>query len=189
MSVIDTAIPTTGTTSTRSIDSTESSAHALEIVRWKDSIVERVGFDACGDYVELFWLPIIGPTSTWLLRRLAVIAVLHPDGFELDPTETARALGLGADVGPRSPFTKSLHRLATFGLVKAHHHRHEVRTVVPPLTLKHLARLPENLQCAHSLWAESDPSASYSHAFAGTAPTPESSSLDDPVDAVSVSAC
>lgn len=138
----------------------------LAFSRWKDPIVERVGFDACGDYVELFWLPIIGPTSTLLLRRLTVLAVLHPDGFTVNGPDTALSLGLGADTGPRSSFRKSLQRLSIFGLIRLHGNHSEVRTVVPPLTMKHLARLPEHLQKAHSLWNESDPTAAYDCAFA-----------------------
>ncbi len=142
-------------------------ADVLEFSRWKDPIVERVGYDACGDYVELFWLPIIGPTSTWLLRRLAILAVLHPGGFTVDGPDTAQSLGLGPDAGPRSSFAKSLQRLSIFGLIRSDANHYAVRTVVPPLTMKHLARLPEHLQSAHSLWAESDPTTAYSLAFAG----------------------
>lgn len=163
MTVIATALQSTDEVS---IDVTRPT---LAIHPWRDPIVARVGFDACGDYVELFWLPIIGPTSTWLLRRLAVIAVLYPDGFDLRAADMAHSLGLGADAGPRSSFTKSLQRLELFGLVRTIDRRHEVRTVVPPLTLKHLTRLPDHLQCAHSLWAEADSSAAYSTALPGFA--------------------
>lgn len=129
-------------------------------------MVERVGFDACGDYPELFWLPIIGPTSTWLLRRLAVMAVLHPLGCTLDVRATAQSLGLGTDIGPRSSFARSLERLGIFGLVRSSQFRYEVRSVVPPLTIKQLTRLPEHLQKAHALWSEEDASSAYAEAYA-----------------------
>ncbi len=137
----------------------------IEIHLWRDAVVERVGFDACGDYVELFWLPIIGPTSTLLLRRLATHAVLHPDGCTLDTSALASSLGLGSDFGPRSSLSRTLQRLVIFGLVRACSERLTVRAVVPPLTLKNLARLPEHLQTAHALWSESDPSDAYATAF------------------------
>ena len=63
--------------------------HELVVIPWRDPIVERVGFDACGDYVELFWLSTLGPTATWLLRRLAVTVVNNPDGFAIDLAATA----------------------------------------------------------------------------------------------------
>lgn len=127
------------------------------VAPWRDPVVERVGFDACGDYVELFWLGILGPTATLLLRRLAVTVVLHPRGFVLDTSSTAGALGLGTDSGERSTFARSLGRLVMFGLARRRTQRLEVRTVVPPLSLKHLARLPDHLQSAHALWTESAP--------------------------------
>lgn len=186
MSLIDTAI--TARTAEIRPQQIGGEQCRLEIHPWRDPIVERVGFDACGDYVELFWLAIIGPTSTWLLRRLAVMAVLHPEGFLLAAPEMAQALGLGADAGPRSSFSRSLQRLGIFGLVRSHGRRHEVRTVVPPLTLKHLARLPENLQCAHSLWTESDPSAAHELAFADTPRADESTSANSPTSQITASA-
>lgn len=132
---------------------------------WKDPVVERVGFDACGEYVELFWLPVIGPTSTWLLRRLAVMSVLNPEGFALDGPSTARSLGLGSDAGPRSSLARSLHRLCLFGLARCNGSSLSIRTIVPPLSLKHLARLPDDLQRAHSVWAETDSSAAHEAAY------------------------
>lgn len=136
---------------------------------WKDPVVERVGFDSCGDYVELFWLPIIGPTSTLLLRRLTAMAVLHPEGCAVDASAVAASIGLGFDAGPKSSLARSLHRLSIFGLTRNSGRTISVRTVVPPLTLKNLARLPEHLQSAHSLWSESDPSDAYEFAYCSAA--------------------
>ena len=134
----------------------DATCHVV-VAPWRDPVVERVGFDACGDYVELFWLGILGPTATLLLRRLAITVVLHPHGFVLDTRSTAGALGLGADSGERSIFARSLGRLVMFGLARRRGQCLDVRTVVPPLSLKHLARLPDHLQSAHALWTESAP--------------------------------
>jgi hypothetical protein len=159
----------------------------IEVACWRDSVVERVGFDACGDYVELFWLPIIGPTSTWLLRRLAVMTVLHPDGASLDATATAQSLGLGTNTSAQGSLIRSLHRLSIFGLVRMIGNRVEVRTVVPPLTMKHLARLPEHLQNAHFLWSESHPSAALEIAYSATLESDRRSMCQD-VNSVHVGA-
>lgn len=140
---------------------------------WKDPVVERVGFDSCGDYVELFWLPIIGPTSTWLLRRLTAMAVLHPEGCALDAAAVAASIGLGFDAGPKSSLTRSLQRLSIFGLARISSRTISVRTVVPPLTMKNLSRLPEHLQSAHSLWSDSDPSDAYDFAYSAAAGSTE----------------
>lgn len=147
----------------------EIGTRTIEAACWRDTVVERVGFDACGDYVELFWLPVIGPTSTWLLRRLAVMAVLHPDGFLLDLAAVSQSLGLGPNTSSQSSLVRSLQRLSIFGLVRLTDNSVEVRTVVPPLTMKQLARLPEHLQNAHFLWSESDPSAALETAYSVSA--------------------
>ena len=40
------------------------------VVPWHDPVVDSVGFDVRSNYVELFWLNVLGPTATWALRRL-----------------------------------------------------------------------------------------------------------------------
>ena len=170
----DTDDTVTARNSTQTAATMDGAGHSqctrMEVRCWRDPIVERVGFDACGDYVELFWLPIIGPTSTLLLRRLAIMAVLDPHDCRIDSRSMARALGLGTDVSSRSSFARSIDRLAMFGLVRIAGRSLEVRSVVPPLTLKQLSRLPEHLQIAHSVWSESNPQDAHAAAY-GTMPT------------------
>lgn len=127
------------------------------VVPWRDPVVERVGFDACGDYVELFWLATLGPTATWLLRRLAVVALDHPDGYRIDAGELATALGLGSDQGRVSTLRKALKRLVIFGLAQEMGHLFAVRSVVPPLSMRQISRLPLHLREAHAVWSESTP--------------------------------
>jgi hypothetical protein len=50
-------------------DATEPSS--LWVVPLTDPLVEALGFDPRSWYVEHFWLPVIGPTCTWLLRHVA----------------------------------------------------------------------------------------------------------------------
>ena len=128
----------------------------LVVSRWRDPLIERLGHDALGDYVELFWLGVLGPSATWLLRRLVVTAVAHPDGHDIDLRATATALGLGWDSGRANAFSRALKRLEMFGMVRWVDATVTVRTVVPPLSVRHLARLPEHLQRAHALWSDGD---------------------------------
>ena len=139
----------------------------LVVIPWRDPIVERVGFDACGDYVELFWLSTLGPTATWLLRRLAVTVVNNPDGFAIDLAATAASLGLGYESGRANPFARAVQRLVMFGLAQPVGDRLAIRSVVPPLAMKQLARLPEHLQRAHAQWAESDPELALVEGYSG----------------------
>lgn len=159
-----------------------SSRDHLVVEAWRDPLIERLGHDALGDYVELFWLGILGPTATWLLRRLAVIAVAHPGGHHLDLPSTAASLGLGWDAGRGNAFARALQRLVMFGLARHVNGAVAVRTVVPPLSVRHLSRLPERLQRAHALWNEDDNTTAL--AIAHDLPDPH----DDESVAVSASA-
>ena len=60
---------------------------------WIDPVVDDDGFDPRSRYVELFWLGVLGPTATWLMRRL-VAGLDSPEGYDLDLDATARAMGL-----------------------------------------------------------------------------------------------
>ena len=51
----------------------------IRIVPWLDVVVDRVGIDPRSSYAEHFWLGLLGPSSLWLLRRLA--AELDPHGI------------------------------------------------------------------------------------------------------------
>jgi len=132
---------------------------------WRDPLIERLGHDALGDYVELFWLGVLGPTATWLLRRLAVIAVAHPEGHRVDLPALASALGLGWDSNRANAFGRAMQRLMMFGMARQVDDAVAVRTVVPPLSVRHLARLPEHLQRAHALWSDTDNTISLALAF------------------------
>lgn len=125
----------------------------LRIVTWVDPVADPHGVHPCSRYVELYWLGIIGPSTTWLLRRLTYGLEVHDDGFDLHLPETARSLGLGDRLGKNSPFTKALTRLVTFDLARRHGPGElAVRRHIPPLPLRHLSRLPESLQRSHRRW-------------------------------------
>jgi hypothetical protein len=124
------------------------------VVPWHDPVVESIGYDARSAYVELFWLGILGPTSTWLLRRLVTGLDAFPEGYELDLAETATALGLSLTAGVHSPFGKALNRCIMFGMAHEVAGGIAIRRQIPPLSLRHLRRLPPHLQEAHTEWVE-----------------------------------
>ncbi|HRE02543.1 MAG TPA: hypothetical protein PLV68_14680 [Ilumatobacteraceae bacterium] len=131
----------------------------LVVTPWVDPVVEAVGFDVRSPYVELFWLGVIGPTSTWLLRRLVTGFDHFPDGYELDLAETAAALGLSLTQGAQSPFGRALNRCVMFGAAYQSATSLAVRRLLPPLSGRHLGRLPEHLRHAHDHWVSSRPDA------------------------------
>ncbi len=128
-------------------------ARMLQVRAWRDAAHEGFGVDARSDYAERFWLPVLGPSALWLLRLLArrLETSANPGGpILLDPTETARALGLGDRTGPRAPFTRTLDRCVAFDMAaRRGPGLLEVRTVLPLLPRRHLARLHPGLRAEH----------------------------------------
>ncbi len=125
----------------------------LHIVAWHDPVADPHGLHPCSRYVELYWLGIIGPSTTWLLRRLTYGLEVHGDGFDLHLPDTARSLGLGDKMGKNAPFRRALARLVTFELARPHGPGGlAVRQRIPPLPLRHLRRLPTSLQRSHRRW-------------------------------------
>ncbi len=72
-----------------------TAAGPLTIRPWPDDVIDSLGHDPRSHYVETYWLGILGPSTTWLLRRLVAGLDVNPEGFELDLADTARCLGLG----------------------------------------------------------------------------------------------
>ena len=92
----------------------------LRIVGWPDPVLDAVGHELHSAYVERFWLPVLGPSTTWLARLLARGLDADPEGFDLDLDATAAALGLGTKRGTNSPFLRSLARAghaAAYGMM------------------------------------------------------------------------
>jgi hypothetical protein len=120
---------------------------------WPDVVIDEVGHDPRSPYVERFWLGVLGPTATWLLRRLVAGLEAAPAGFELDVAGTAGELGIGNRSGVHSPLLRSLQRCCRFGaaeLVDGTTLR--VRRKLPPLTRAQVERLPGPLRIAHEQW-------------------------------------
>lgn len=127
----------------------------LRITAWLDPVVDLVGHDLRSPYVERFWLPILGPTTTFLLRRIAASFDEQPDGFDLPLLDTAASLGLGTKGGRNAPFLRAIERAGTFKISRAVGPGVlEVRRRLAPLTRVQLTRLPAPLQDEHASWLE-----------------------------------
>jgi hypothetical protein len=128
---------------------------SLRVVAWDDPVVEATGVDPQSVYVETFWLPVLGPSATWLLRRLASGLQVAPGGYDVEMEEAARALGLGGVGGRRSPFRRAILRCTRYAVA-----RHvgadvlAVRRRVAPLPDRYVLRLPASLQEQHRRWVE-----------------------------------
>jgi hypothetical protein len=126
-----------------------SPAGVLPIRPWPDDVIDSLGHDPRSPYVETFWLGILGPSTTWLLRRVVAGLEAEPEGFDLDLADTARCLGLGDKGGRHSPFMRALSRLVQFDLAQLHGEALAVRRKVPPLNRRQVMRLPASLQAQH----------------------------------------
>lgn len=130
-----------------------TAAATVMVVPWHDPIVDAVGFDVRSNYVELFWLNVLGPTATWTLRRLVTGLDRYPLGYELDLAETASMLGLAYSAGTSNSFARALQRCQLFGMSQTVPGGGlAVRRRVPPVAARHLARMPPQLQAMHQQW-------------------------------------
>lgn len=121
----------------------------LRIEPWRDAVVDRIGFPLRGPYVEEYWLGILGPTSTWLLRRLDAALASNDDGVTLDLATLAGSLGLNFEPGQSGPFGRAVQRCVIFGLAQPVGARLAVRRSAPPLSARQVSRLPLALQEGH----------------------------------------
>jgi len=130
-------------------------ADVLDIRPWPDPVIDTVGVDPRSHYVEEFWLGILGPSTTWLLRRMAAGLEANPGGFTMTLADTAKALGLGNKGGRHSPFMRALGRVCQFDLGQLQDERTlAVRRKLPPLNRRQVDRLPDMLRDAHKRWQE-----------------------------------
>ena len=128
-------------------------ANQLVIIRpWIDPVVDDDGHDPRSRYVETFWLGVLGPTATWLVRRLAAGLDRSPEGYELDLGATAQAMGLSFTEGRTSPFSRALQRCVMFGIAHPIPRGLAVRRRIPAVAHRHLRRLPDEVRAAHDDW-------------------------------------
>lgn len=124
----------------------------LTVIAWPDEVIDRVGHDARSRYVETYWLGVLGPSATWLLRRIADELEANPSGYVMNVAETAQCIGVGA-ITRNSPFMRAMGRLCQFDL--AHLQSSNVLAVrrrVPTLARRHVSRLTVALQTEHTRW-------------------------------------
>ena len=124
----------------------------IPTVAWHDPALTS-GFDPAGNYVETYWLPLLGPSSTWALRRIAVwLADATESGLWLPVEPFARSLGLGAPACRNAPARRAISRLVDFRLACIDHDRDvlAVRTLIPALTERAVDHLPGHLRMQHA---------------------------------------
>jgi hypothetical protein len=128
-------------------------ADRLHVEPWLDPIIDQRGYDPRSEYTEWFWLAVLGPSTVWLLRRVAATFDHRPDGFDLEIPECAAALGLTGGAGQNATFIRTLRRACQFQLVRRMDAATvEVRRYLPPLNRGQVLHLPSSLRVAHDEW-------------------------------------
>lgn len=129
------------------------SSSTLAVVPWADPVIDVMGHDPRSTYVERFWLAVLGPSTTWLVRHISHRFEAAPEGFTLHLAETASVLGLGHSEGRHSPLVRALHRSCQFGAARATPDGAlAVRRHMPPLTRRQVERLPAPVRAEHETW-------------------------------------
>lgn len=122
--------------------------------RWIEWVEPRAVdvVEPTSNYVELYWLPTVGPSCVWLYRRLVAWLNAAADmqgGMQIDIVETGRLIGLRGAGGRNSPVARAVTRCGQFGLLDDRGYHLGVRRRLPMLSTRQLERLPEVLQRQH----------------------------------------
>lgn len=112
-----------------------------------DEVVETHGFTPMSSYVEFCWLPVLGPTSTWLYRRVGPLVIAGIK--EVDTLELAATLGLSTGLSRHAALARAIQRLHRFGVVRYDGEGVVVRRALGPLSMARLSELPQSVRNAH----------------------------------------
>lgn len=123
----------------------EFPVNRLIIRPWPDKILDKLGYDPCSEYVEKYWLPIIGPTTLLLLRNVSKKLKTY-NQVQISLYELGPSLGLTHKGGKNSPLWKSILRANRFKLAQLCKDTLYVRLHFPPLNNYQIEKLPEVLQ-------------------------------------------
>lgn len=123
----------------------------IRLTKWTEPLTDYLGFELGTQYAEYFWLPILGPSVMWLLRRTDQILKVEPGGATISVAYLAAILGLGSTKGGSSLIERSIRRSLYFSVAKRiDDDTIAFKTKLAPLSPKQLERLPQTLQEAHA---------------------------------------
>jgi hypothetical protein len=123
---------------------------AIALLHLRDDLLERAGHHVTSLYVETYWLPVLGPSSIWLLRHAS--HHLPAEGrYVVEAEVLGKCLGLDGG-GHHSALHRTLHRLVRFGAaVDDGNSVWRLRSHLAVLSRRQLARLPLVLQREHAV--------------------------------------
>lgn len=119
----------------------------LHVTSWEDKAVEERGYPADSGFVEIFWLPVLGPSATCLFRRLNLFLEGSPGGMTVEMNDLGRELGLGTSESRHAPLPRAISRLVRFGLAtRSVSGQLAVRRTAGPLSQHLFNGLPTEIQ-------------------------------------------
>jgi hypothetical protein len=130
----------------------------LFVVAWKQPFADTQGHQSRSAYVERFWLPILGPSASWLLRSLSWGLEAQPEGYLVDIAAVAQTLGVSESLGRSGTMTRSLIRLCQFDLTAVSGQHDDgvpvliVRDTIPWLSRRLVQSLPSFMRAEHEQW-------------------------------------
>lgn len=119
----------------------------IRIVAWEE---EPGGVESTSDYAEIYWLPVIGPSSLFMHRRLTRMV-----GQETTSGFLADAIGIGwrQTETRNGPYGRTMGRLEQFGWIRRQQAGDDliihVRTRLRHLEARDLRKLPRALIADH----------------------------------------
>lgn len=126
-----------------------ASHHGLPVVPLRNPVLETLGHHPASRYAERYWLPTLGPTACWLHRNLVTRLEEEPDGVRLHLPTIASEVGVGTGTGRNAPIIRALSRLRDFHVVEIVDDTLGVHMMLPPLSRRQAASLPEHLAVDH----------------------------------------
>ncbi len=130
----------------------------MHLRAWEDPVADPQGHHPRSLYVELFWLPTLGPTAVWFLRRASLLLEHCPSGYSMPKQHLAQELGLGGWQGANSPFWRAVQRCRDFNLVHLGPNNIVfVRQSIPDLPSRLVKKLPIRLKLLHADWHSTGP--------------------------------
>lgn len=109
----------------------------------------HLSHDLRSDYVEMYWLPLLGPSCIVALRRFGMWFASAPEGVTIALADLARQLGLGPRLASNAPVVRTLARIAAFGLADLADDAYCVTTRLPDLPPRHVEILPSARRALH----------------------------------------
>lgn len=122
----------------------------LTVTAWDDPLVEAHGFGPRHPYVEGVYGGVIGPSALVCYRRLGPLVELGLDDIDIDVVDLAVSLGLGEGTGRNAMITRTLQRMAAFGVARwMPDGRYAVRRALAPLPEYRVRRLSQSARRFH----------------------------------------